>query len=72
MERWIYTVEGNLAFPWDMLRYDGCYPIRPKDVENLHGREIRHVLLRGVREPTIERWESFGWYVNMVSPMAEE
>ena len=57
---------------WDMLRYDGCYPSRQVDVENLHGREHRIVLLRGDRGPTIDRWKSFGWDLDMVSPMNQE
>ncbi len=70
--RYIYTVEGTGNFPWDMLRYDGCYPARGVDVMNLTQKDHRIVQLRGVRKPTIDRWASFRWYVNMISPMEEE
>jgi hypothetical protein len=71
MKRFIYTVEGTGPFPFDMLRYDGCYPVRGVDVMNLTERGHRIVQLRGVRKPTIDRWASFSWYVNMISPMEE-
>ena len=66
--KYIYKVGGRGAFPWDMLRYDGCHPVSQLDVENLHGKEDRVVLLSGVRAPTIERWNSFRWGVIIVEP----
>lgn len=70
--RYIYRVEGHLSFPFDMLRYDSCWPVRGTDVENLQGREKRLVLLRSNKRPTVDRWASFGWYVDMVSPLDME
>jgi len=75
MKLYIYTVEGSGNFPWDMLRYDACWPARMVDVNNLQWstmRERRLVLLRSIRAPTIDRWKSYGWDVNIVSPLEAE
>ena len=66
-----FTVEGRGSFPIDMLRYDSCWPAsesrdsfeitastRPRS-----GRMKRRITLLGLREPTVGRWESFGWNV---------
>lgn len=69
-----FEVRGRGHFPFDMLRYDTCYPIDPDSVSNLDfdtmeiGRKERSVRLRSwglMRnwEPTAARWSSFGWYV---------
>jgi hypothetical protein len=65
-------VEGRGPFPIDMLRYDGCYPVREAE-DSYHGvglREpecyegVRRVRLYTVRERlTVDRWRSFGWKV---------
>ena len=65
-----YYVTGSGVFPFDMLRYDSCWPCGPEDAahmdyqryEDSH-RKIRSVKLRSWREPTIDRWSSFGWSV---------
>jgi hypothetical protein len=67
-----YTVKARMrfsAFPLDMLRYDRAWPDGPDDVlvigapiENRPESDIT-VRLVGVSEPTIGRWESFGWRV---------
>lgn len=65
-----YTVEGRGEFPFDMLRYDQCWPKREsEDVVNMAPshpgmrREVRRVTLVGTHSPTEGRWESFGWKV---------
>lgn len=66
-----FVVEGRGEFPFDMLRYDHCWPKREsEDVVNMAPyprgslyRETRRVTLVGLREPTVGRWESFGWNV---------
>lgn len=73
--RWAYRfrVIGKGQFPFDMLRYDSCFPYQSEDASLLDWdrmgefrRESRAVNLihygdSAVWEPTIKRWESFGW-----------
>ena len=69
-----FTVQGKGKFPYDMLRYDTCYPINPSSTYNIEAdaRESRTVRLAvcGSRPnsfyPTVERWRSFGWDVTEV------
>lgn len=66
-----FTVEGRGSFPIDMLRYDSCWPAREgtdsfgieASLRPRSGRDKRKVTLVGLREPTVGRWESFGWKV---------
>lgn len=67
-----FTVYGNGQFPFDMLRYDSCFPVSTDDAKKLIGDdsmlEIRHVRLGTVAgykqwSPTVGRWLSFGWKV---------
>lgn len=66
--RW-FTVEGAGQFPFDMLRYDHCWPLSEGyDSGRLacdHGAELRRVVLAtdNPSAPTIGRWESFTWQV---------
>lgn len=65
-----FTVEGRGQFPFDMLRYDGCFPAREAEsvklehfergertVDLIHRCEDRHWM------PMDDRWRSFGWRV---------
>ena len=68
---WTFTVAGEGPFPFDMLRYDICYPKRETDsaeIERTTRRERRtfHVTLVSSKAPTEERWGSFGWAVESV------
>ena len=72
METTFFTVTGRGSFPFDMLRWDQCYPQGPDDVANLdvgQRREIKlvHVGDRRHWEPTKDRWASFGWSVCRVN-----
>lgn len=61
-----FEVEGSGEFPYDMLRYDMCWPATEMyDSAQLSTRknERRKVTLRGLRSPTDGRWRSFGWTV---------
>jgi len=65
-----FTVEGSHQFPFDMLRYDRCWPRAEAEIINLDPnprsslyKETRRVRLRGLNEPTDGRWESFQWRV---------
>ena len=66
---WFLVVEGAGSFPFDMLRYDSCFPYEQEDSRMLedHHRERRRVVLlrRGVNDGPGEtrRWASFGWRV---------
>lgn len=68
--RYEFAVSGNNPFPLDMLRYDCCWPRSSADVSKLSqaannrtGSGIIEVTLVGTKEPTVERWRSFGWHV---------
>jgi len=69
-----FTVEGSGNFPFDMLRYDRCWPSTQDDVTTMvpHNSEhfipIRQVTLtasanHSIWEPTTGRWANFGWPV---------
>lgn len=73
-----FTVQGSGTFPIDMLRFDSAYPAtetvsgRIEATFNRHhdplaGTSEKPISLhhRGERdwEPTVGRWESFGWSV---------
>lgn len=66
-----FTVLGKGNFPYDMLRFDRCYPAdsgSAGQIENRRTQELRHVCLitHDVRKnwlPEFERWKSFGWVV---------
>ncbi len=36
-----FTVVGSRPFPFDMLRYDGCYPTGPGDAEAIRSSSTR-------------------------------
>lgn len=65
MRHYKFTVSGRGTFPFDMLRYDCCYPHSPQDVTKLDGRGLREVTLIAAKPvgPTNRRWNSFGWDV---------
>ena len=71
-----FTVRGSGAFPYDMLRYDRCFPASERESAGLacpyHGPESskRDVQITAVNydgnnatAPTERRWNSFGWKV---------
>jgi hypothetical protein len=64
-----FVVEGRGTFPYDMLRYDQCFPDTESDSAALYSKGTRRVHLiqyRATRSPSIEegRWSSFGWKVS--------
>lgn len=70
--RWTYrfTVVGRGDFPYDMLRFDECYPVDGDSAANIvrWTRGTREVVLishqpRKWWNPTFDRWRSFGWVV---------
>lgn len=68
-EMFCFTVEGSGEFPFDMLRYDSCWPFSEgRDVPSLvhYGpRGRRRVVLQTTNQhaPTAGRWQSFNWRV---------
>lgn len=69
-----FTVEGSGEFPFDMLRYDRCFPASESDAGKMprphQGSSRRIIELIAVDHdgnnrfaPTIGRWESFRWKV---------
>lgn len=74
-----FIVTGIGQFPFDMLRYDGCYPASEQEARKLQGycnnlytservRERLSVELRTCHEgaPTTARWSSFLWRVTHI------
>jgi hypothetical protein len=63
-----FKVRGAGRFPYDMLRYDACWPATQDDVsamqlEIMHGDRSVTLSTQAKSAPTIGRWESFGWRV---------
>jgi hypothetical protein len=61
----VFTVTGRGEFPFDMLRYDQCYPVGPTDAAMLaydNRKKTREITLARRRNlPAVQRWVSFGW-----------
>ena len=69
-----YEVTGNGIFPWDMLRYDCCWPASSEDAFNLEKPtdpekrvKPRTVRMSSIQAPTEGRWTSFLWRVEHVT-----
>ncbi len=63
----IFNVTGKGWFPYDMLRYDQCYPCNVQDSGALEydRRDKRTVELATTKRwATDARWASFGWVVD--------
>jgi hypothetical protein len=64
-----FEVKGSWPFPYDMLRYDHCYPANESD--SLALTEMANGATEGIvtvklmsnspHAPTHKRWESFLW-----------
>lgn len=73
MRRIEFQVEGRGEFPFDMLRYNACWPKDPEDAAKIQPNyvELRTVTLCKFtdRDPpdygvlTPERWRSFLWSI---------
>jgi hypothetical protein len=66
-----YFVTGRSSFPFDMLRYDACWPVDADSASKLHDddRAQRSIHLMSYQAPTIERWSSFMWSVSATNPI---
>jgi hypothetical protein len=66
-----FKVQGKGTFPFDMLRYDCCYPADSQSASDLivydrdDRRRLRTITLRSqiTVRPTEDRWRSFHWSV---------
>jgi hypothetical protein len=69
-----FTVRGVWPFPFDMLRFDSCWPYSSADaakIEAMYRRDGEHQAVEidlltddhNFLAPTDGRWESFGWSV---------
>lgn len=63
-----FTVEGHGEFPFDMLRYDSCWPYQNNDALVMAGpvtAPLRRVTLQtnDAFSPHADRWDSFLWHV---------
>lgn len=62
-----FYVIGDGEFPFDMLRYDSCYPVTGEAVLRMSQNGDRRCVElasrqpRGLWRPTESRWMSFGW-----------
>lgn len=75
MRSFQFIVEGTGQFPFDMLRYDACWPKAGDDalkMEALHYPQargsfrqitLRHDSSNRMWSPTVGRWLSFTWRV---------
>lgn len=65
-----YRVTGTGQFPEDMLRYDRAHYATDEDralaEHGVDGRKRRRTIsLIGLERPTLGRWESFTWKVEL-------
>jgi len=70
-----FEVKGKGDIPFDMLRYDYCYPATSEDAVNLASSwysdrpldtrtiKLRRIVFGAKTMPTTARWKSFGWVV---------
>jgi hypothetical protein len=62
-----FVVEGSGEFPFDMLRYDSCWPQNGDSAAFMskHYTERRKITLEsvGISTPSVNRWASFNWRV---------
>lgn len=73
-----FNVTGTGEFPWDMLRYDRCWPADGDSVANMmyeRGRDDplkrRTVQMASNTPPTVGRWQSFMWRVVITDPYTQ-
>lgn len=65
---YLYIVEGRGHFPLDMLRRDSAWPASSDAVNDMtfikeEASNLRRVEIASHEEPTVARWESFGWRI---------
>lgn len=82
-KRLVFSVLVRGDIPFDMMRYDHCWPRRQEDVANLTSLAIGQVTDADVQfcmdveswsggegqGPTTDRWASFGHIVKWIEPL---
>jgi hypothetical protein len=63
--RYTYWVSGRGVFPFDMLRYDDCYPADTISAGKLGHTDKRSICIQSDMPPTVGRWASFLWSVGI-------
>ncbi len=67
-----FTVQGTGVFPFDMLRYDRCFPASSEAASNMGDDRMYNHVTREVEltsdqkrgwRPTEARWRSFSWRI---------
>jgi len=67
-----FYVTGTGMFPFDMLRYDACWPASSSDASKMEDSTWsapdrksgpRSIMMRSYCAPTVDRWSSFTWSV---------
>lgn len=66
-----FLVTGRGEFPFDMLRYDSCFPVDAgtPGLYSVSNRNVRAIKMASWQRnkywaPTTGRWSSFGWSVS--------
>lgn len=73
-----FIVEGSGEFPFDMLRYDACWPSGQADVVAIADlddtRRVRLCFADGIggEKPCARRWASFNWRILEVDGLQKE
>ena len=75
-----FDVRGSGSFPFDMLRYDACFPANSEGASAMGedaGAPVRTVTLHHYSDvrtwlPTYARWLSFTWQVVPYSENVEK
>jgi hypothetical protein len=69
-----FFVTGKGTFPFDMLRYDQCFPATQdatvsidSEVPGNRSIQMRRYVADKTTMPTTGRWASFGWTVSVTS-----
>lgn len=72
-----FTVSGSGQFPFDMLRYDRCWPVQESEMwkfsdDGQRTLELRRYATNKNDFPTFPRWSSFGWQLDHDSVRTEK
>jgi hypothetical protein len=66
-----FKITGSAYFPFDMLRYDSCWPALESEMCLINDTDSTRTITIARRVdakvlPTIARWHSFGWEVSTI------
>ena len=75
---WEIVVEGKGVFPFDMLRYDKCYPVFESEATMMrhdsfpYDRKSQVTLKTKNDSVTPRRWQSFLWNIVQLYPLDKD